>query len=208
MRHGRTRIITVSAAVALLSLVGCSGGPSQPASDASSPGSVAASPDSATPGPTTPAPSAVESTDPGPRFSRDKQQDEGFPNLDSAVLPTAVRQAEHDGYTRVVIDLSGAGTPHYSAEYVDVPTADGSGDPITMRGTAFLQVTLSGVRTPEEQDERAPLSTDGVNSVDEVYVGGPFEGVARVIVGVGSKSPFRVFTLEAPSRLVIDVQTI
>lgn len=191
--------------IVALALVGCSSGQPQRASDVSSPidspGATAASPD-----PTTPAPSAKKSPDRGPAFSVEKQQDDGFPDLNSDALPRAVRLAEQDGYTRIVLDLGGTGTPHYSAEYVDTPAADGSGEPIAVGGEAFLQVRLSGVRIPEEGEALAPRLSDGVGDIEQVYVGGPFEGMAQVVVGVASASAFRVFTLEAPSRLVIDVR--
>lgn len=147
-----------------------------------------------------------ERTETGPPFSLNGQQDEGFPGTDSALIPTAVRQAKHEGYTRIVVDLVGTGTPHYFAEYVDVPIGDGSGDPITMRGNAFVQISLTGIRYPGDGDKAAPLFSDGTNGVDQIYVTQGFEGVSQVVVGLDSKVPFRVFTLENPSRFVVDFQ--
>ncbi len=160
----------------------------------------------ASPGPSTPVASATASTDPGAEFSGDKQQDDGFPSLDSEVLPTEVRAGAQDGYTQIVIYFDGAGAPHYSAEYGDAPTAAGSGKPITMRGNAFLRLTLSGIRTPGESEQLAPRLTKGINNVAEVFVGPPFEGMAQIVLGVDSELPFRVFTMKSPTRVVIDVQ--
>ena len=200
-RSGR-RLIAVSLTIPALVLGSCSDGQSQPTpapfSPAGSPSSIGGTP--------TPERTATEKTEVGPPFSLGEQQDEGFPGTDSALLPTAVRQARHRGYTRIVVDLLGAGTPHYFAEYVDVPIGDGSGDPITMRGNAFVQISLTGIRYPEDGDKKAPLFTDGLNGVDQIYVTQGFEGVSQVVIGVDSKVPFRVFTLEDPSRFVVDIQ--
>ena len=41
--------------------------------------------------------------------------------------------------------------------------------------------------------------------VKEVVYGDVFEGQAEVYIGLASKQPFRVFLLENPTRIVIDI---
>jgi len=59
-----------------------------------------------------------------------------------------VRTARQPGYDRVVFDLGGTGTPGWRVEYTTNPVYEGSGDPVTLEGTVFLQVILRGVGLP------------------------------------------------------------
>ena len=117
----------------------------------------------------------------------------------------------HEGYDRIVIDFKGTGTPGWRAEYVDSPKGDASGEPVALAGGAYLRIAVSGVTYPTE-----PGASPYVGPVDfspasggvvrQVKVGGVFEGVVEVFVGVSSKQPFRVYALADPARVVIDVQ--
>ncbi|MGC5626627.1 AMIN-like domain-containing (lipo)protein [Georgenia sp. Z1344] len=124
------------------------------------------------------------------------------------LLAVDVRSGIHPYYDRVVVDLEGeGGNPGWYADYTGDPVEDGSGTPIDIDGNAFLHVSVSGFRYPEEGEEFA----DGVYAVDgtgvtEAYVSSPFEGQIQVVLGVDSARPYRVFVLPDPLRLVIDIE--
>lgn len=122
-----------------------------------------------------------------------------------------VRVGLQDGYDRVVLDLSGTGEVGWSVQYVETPALDGSGIPVDLVGPAVLVVSARGMAYPEPGD---PAYDDGVLLVDggdlqvvtEVLRDVPFEGQLQVFVGAGAEAPFRVFRLDSPERLVIDIQ--
>ena len=45
------------------------------------------------------------------------------------------------------------------------------------------------------------------NDVTEVVKAGDFEGVLTWVIGVRTRTPFRVTTLSAPTRVVVDLQS-
>jgi hypothetical protein len=79
-----------------------------------------------------------------------------------------------------------------------------------VKGEAILQVTLTGVGYPtetgiEEVDGSAPLPGNGTEVVTEVVWDTTFEGTSVAFVGLTEVTPFRVYLLEDPARVVIDV---
>ncbi|MGC5615843.1 AMIN-like domain-containing (lipo)protein [Georgenia sp. Z1491] len=135
--------------------------------------------------------------------------DEGAGDLAGGpLLAVDVRSAIHPYYDRVVVDLEGeGGNPGWYADYTGDPVQDGSGAPIDIEGNAFLHVSVTGFRYPEEGEE----FVDGVipvtgTGVTEAYVSSPFEGQIQVVLGVDSARPYRVFVLPDPLRLVIDIE--
>ena len=122
---------------------------------------------------------------------------------------TAVRAASHDGYDRVVFELSGSGTPGWSVEYVDAPSAQGSGAAIDVPGSAFLQVTLQGTSYPYDSGAkevaRGAVPVSGTSVVDGVFYDATFEGTSVAFIGTDARTPFRVYSLTGPSRVVVEV---
>ncbi|UFU01992.1 hypothetical protein LQF12_10750 [Ruania suaedae] len=152
--------------------------------------------------------SPAEGSEPFPAdTSRDTQAAEGGYDL----LLVEARTGRHDGYDRVVLEFTGSGTPGWVGEYVEDPVEDGSGRPIDIEGEAALQVTVEGTRYPDKTDDYfspAVLPVEG-EAIEEADIGGTFEGYTQVIVGVEDEgSPFRVFSLTDPTRVVIDVQDV
>lgn len=147
----------------------------------------------------------------GPAFpantARDEEQPSGGP-----LGVTSVRVAAQDGFDRVVFELAGRepGQPGWTVEYVEDPRQDGSGDPVEVRGGATLEVRISGVGYPMdtgvEEQPRDPQVPPGVELVQQVKAGSLFEGVFQGFVGVSREAPFRVFRLENPARVVVDVR--
>ena len=215
----RTRLIPLLLLPALA--VGCSsdGSDSDPTSlETTSTPSPSASP---TP-PSSPTPSATSSfgegsvgeddEEPATRdeqaFVADRAQDtaEATGNGLSVV---DVRTGRHDGYDRVVFELDGDGTPGWSVQYDDNPATQGEGAPVDVEGAVTLAVTIMGVGYPSDtgvQEYCGPRTlTPALPVVREVQLGGVFEGYYDAFVGVAQERPFRVFRLEDPARVVLDV---
>ncbi|MGB7447606.1 MAG: hypothetical protein WA892_00605 [Ornithinimicrobium sp.] len=128
------------------------------------------------------------------------------------LLPTTVGIGAHQGYDRVVFDLEGTGAPGYNVSYVDTALESGSGAVLEVDGDAVLQVVISGTRYPAENEayEGGPgiYSLDASEAVEEVRVAGTFEGLSQAFIGVDdADTPFRVFALRDPARVVVDVAT-
>jgi hypothetical protein len=126
-----------------------------------------------------------------------------------------VAVGRHEGYDRVVFQFRGQGLPGYRVNYVEPPFAeDGSGDPVTVAGNAFVAVRLepaSGfdLNTGEGQlvykgPKRIEGSASGTSIVHELVRTGDFEAVVSWVIGLEEKVDFRVTTAESPSRLIVD----
>ncbi|WNB84571.1 hypothetical protein [Cellulomonas sp. ATA003] len=143
-------------------------------------------------------------------FPANLEPDFGPVGEGAELSPTGMRFGVHDGYDRVVIDLSGSGSPGWTAEYTDTPTADGSGERVDLAGDAALEVRIDGVVHPTEEGaepwEGSPnVAPQSAGVVEHVVRGPLFEGTQQIFVGLGSREPFRAFSLEDPTRVVIDV---
>jgi hypothetical protein len=121
-----------------------------------------------------------------------------------------VRTGTHDGYDRVVFELDGDGTVGWRVGYDASPATQGEGRPVVLPGDATLSVVLENVGYPfdtgieEYAGDREP--EPGLPQVKALRLGGVFEGYYDAFVGVGEQAPFRVFLLEDPQRVVVDVQ--
>jgi hypothetical protein len=134
-------------------------------------------------------------------------------SLETALL-THVAVGRNEGFDRVVFEFRDE-LPGYRIEYVEGPlTEDGSGNPVTLEGGAYLVVRMepaSGfdLSVPEGalvyMGPRTISGADaGAVTVVELVRTGDFEAVLTWAIGVNGRTPFRVLTLERPSRLVID----
>lgn len=126
------------------------------------------------------------------------------------LLATTVSVGVYPDYDRVVFTLEGDGAPGYSIRYADEAVEDGSGTNLEVDGDAVLQVNITGTRYANEGEtyEGGPgtFSPDGTEEVEQVRLLSTFEGQTQAFIGIdNADTPFRVFTLSEPSRLVIDV---
>ncbi len=125
-------------------------------------------------------------------------------------LLVAIRAAYHPEatpkYDRVVFEFQGELPNRIHVEYVKTLRGDGSGFPIAIAGNAILQLTLALATahtdagtspTPDRIRYRLP-------NIKEVVRSGDFEAVVSHGIGVSRKTEFRFFTLENPTRVVID----
>lgn len=132
------------------------------------------------------------------------------PGEGSCGVEVDMRTGVHEGYDRVVVEMSGDGTPGWWADWVDVAVSLGKGEPVAVSGQYLLSVIGSGTQVPSSQAEwdqlfKGPTQvTVGGLAVSEVWFDHTFESEFQVVIGTGSQS-YRVFTLSTPTRLVIDV---
>jgi hypothetical protein len=146
-------------------------------------------------------------------FPADTSADDGGHGSGNGLGLTGVRVARHPDFDRVVFDLAGTGTPGWHVEYTVRPRADGSGDPVKLRGTVYLQVILRGMGLPydtgvtPEGDSTTRIPGTGTQGIAEIAPGGVFEGDQQAFIGLtGAPRPFRAFALANPTRVVVDVQ--
>lgn len=126
---------------------------------------------------------------------------------------TEVRVARQEGYDRVVFQFDGA-VPGYDVRYVDPPiTEDPSDQPVAVAGDAVLAVRMEPASGADldgaeyRQIYTGPSRIPGTGGeVTEVVGTGDFESVLKWAIGLREKVDFRVSTLTAPSRVVIDVR--
>ncbi|GAA3841279.1 hypothetical protein GCM10022226_74670 [Sphaerisporangium flaviroseum] len=118
------------------------------------------------------------------------------------------RFAGHKGFDRVVIDLQGDRTG-YKVDWVKQLVQDGSGDPIDIKGGAYLQVVLTPATAHTEDGKptwgRTPVLEPDLTNVRNVVQAGDFEGVVTIAIVLRHRAGFRVIDQSNPSRLVIDV---
>lgn len=115
---------------------------------------------------------------------------------------TNVRPAIHPGFDRVVFDFRGS-VPAYLVQYVAADQLRNTrGNVVPVNGTYFLQVRFDGTNTPANAQ---PVRTPKFSEVRQVRSVENFESVLVYGVGVTQRNAFRVFALENPSRVVLDV---
>lgn len=117
--------------------------------------------------------------------------------------PAAVQSVtvgRNDGYDRVVFTLDRP-VSDYHVHYTDQITADASGAPVEVAGSAFLAISMF----PVAADPAQPTLTPDFPTLQGVVGAGFFEAVASYGLGLRNDEGFRVFTLTGPDRLVVDV---
>lgn len=127
-------------------------------------------------------------------------------------IPTleAIRAAHHPGYDRLVFQFRGGLPARRDVNYVPVVIGDATGEPVPLAGNAFLHVVFE----PAVGHDDAGHVTYGPTRITTALPGiiqianaGDFEAVLSFGVGLARREPFHVFTLNNPSRVVIDVST-
>lgn len=220
MRSSRTTVAALATALVLMTALAACSGDSEPTETVT----VTVAPDESdedtsepTESPTaTEAPDEAEPLpDTGPDddapFVANTEPDTEDASAGALLANTDMRFGRHDGYDRIVLDLDGGGTPGWRAQYVDEPTGQASGVVIDVDGGAYIDVLVQGIVYPGEDGDpeyagpAAILPPPG-GVIREVRWDGIFEGTLQLVIGVDSEEPFRVFLLEDPTRVVIDVQ--
>ena len=208
---GTSQRLAVVSSVCALALVGCTG--ESPPSPSVTTTTAAPSPSTTTPSPTTASPSPTSSSPAAAPagYSIDGRTSPTFPNLGGDLGGIGrVRVGHHAGYDRVVWEFTGAGRPTYKVHYVDEPLGDGSGDPVPVKGKAYVEVLITSVGIPADGTQRPKDATaaamSGTVIAQAAGIYGGFEGYGQTFIGVRDKArPLRVSTLTNPTRLVVDV---
>ena len=208
---GPSQRVAVVSLVSALALVGCT--EESPPSPSVTATTASPTPASTSPAPTTSSasPTASGSAPVPDGFSLEGRTSPTFPDLGGDLGGFGrVRVGHHDGYDRVVWEFPGSGRPTFTVRYVDEPLADGSGDPVSVEGDAYVEVLVSTVGIPPDGTPRPPdaaasaLAGTVIAQAHAIY--GGFEGYGQAFIGVrGEQRPLRVTTLTDPTRLVVDV---
>ena len=145
----------------------------------------------------------LASTQPG--FSTQPKVVE-HPPVGSPTL-TSLRAGRQASFDRVVFQLDGPIPSYYSVRYVPVVRLDGSGAPLQLRGTAFLEVVI---RAPTHDEAGRPVLRPSRLRPDfpalrEVNAPGSFEGQTTAGIGLTQRVGFRVLELTNPTRIVVDL---
>jgi hypothetical protein len=130
---------------------------------------------------------------------------------ETTALLTDVRAARHEGFDRVVFEFRGA-LPGYDVRYVSRPVrADGSGKVVRVAGDHVVRIRMENALDADLSRPTAPRTytgpsrlAPGTPEVVELARTGGFEGVLTWAAGLQDRVDFRVTTLTAPARLVVD----
>ncbi|MCU1353640.1 MAG: hypothetical protein JWM05_2849 [Acidimicrobiales bacterium] len=118
------------------------------------------------------------------------------------------RAGRHDCYDRFVVELNGP-VAGYTARYVSQVTGQGSGNPVPLKGGAFIELVVNAPASSAVASQTGDLvSVAGFRTFRQIKLAESFEGYTGYGIGVRSRLPMRVSLLPGPgshSRLLIDV---
>ena len=209
------RALAASAAASLLLLGACAPGASTNVPQSAEASSSASSREvSAT---ASAAPETTPTPEPGLDATKPINADnwmssvEGLPPVRSddptkALALTGIRAARHEGFTRVVLEFAGKGTPGvWSAAWTDEAVEQGRGLPIQVEGEAVLDLVIDG--TPMTATENPYPSGTHTRAGDlDVVSDGTFEDNTHVVIGAPATRQFQIGFLSNPVRMVIDIR--
>ena len=209
------RALAASAAASLLLLGACT-----PGAPTNAPQSAEASSSASSPAASATASAAPETTpmpEPGLDATKPINADnwmssvEGLPPVRSddptkALALTGIRAATHEGFTRVVLEFSGEGTPGvWRAAWTGEAVEQGRGLPIQVKGQAVLDLVIDG--TPMTASENPYPSGMHTRAGDlDVVSDGTFEDNTHVVIGAPAPRQFQIGFLSNPVRMVVDIR--
>lgn len=193
-------------AVAMLA-AGCSQGPPQqapagPSGSAPAAGSSSHASSAGSHAPTSPA--AAAATSPAaPTLPSWPDTPRTTTSSGPAATLTRIAIGRHATFDRLVFGFSG-GLPGYDVRYVSNVVADGSGQPVTLQGHAFLHIVFHPMTLHQTYSGPSTLTpSDPV--LLQLKAAGDFEGYLSFGAGLRHHVGFNVFTLTGPDRVVIDI---
>ena len=214
MRQRANVVAAAAIAAALSGLVGCAGSGTDGTAQASAKTTVAGSGATTAPvGPTTTTTAAVTTTRTGFEGATDGPRT-APPDGTGTALLRAVRVGRNVGFERIVFEFEGSSRPGYRIRWIDGPvTADGSGNVVSVAGAAHLEMIMEPASGVDMLDghltytgpDRIPV-TQQTKLLRDLVRTGDFEAVLTWVAGASRRGPFRVQTLSAPTRLVVDLQ--
>jgi len=119
---------------------------------------------------------------------------------------TDVRVGSHPGFDRIVYEFASGKRPSVRVTSVAPPfKLDPSDKPVTVDGTAFIQIKLTNVAVETVPDAANDIKPGYPTLVELRQIAG-YEGDATWIAGLNGPAGVRVSILTAPSRVVLDVR--
>ncbi|MCA2229227.1 AMIN-like domain-containing (lipo)protein [Nonomuraea aurantiaca] len=121
-----------------------------------------------------------------------------------------IRAAHQHGLDRLVFEFHGRLPAQRDVRYVSKLIADGSGQRVNAVGSALLQIRFDQA---DGHNRRGKVTygpsrrTYALPGVIQVVNTGDFEATLTFGVGLAKRVPYRVYTLTAPSRVVVDIAT-
>jgi hypothetical protein len=121
----------------------------------------------------------------------------------------AVRTGQHEGYDRLVLEFEG-GVPSYTVRFAERQLHQcGSGFPIEVDAPHTFQIELQSVAAHDEEGRPTVEDRDrkpGLGVLRSARLTCDFEGVVEWVLGLDHRTEFRVFRLDEPTRLVVDLR--
>jgi hypothetical protein len=140
-------------------------------------------------------------------FARDERRADTVPA--GAATLRELRTGSQDCYERVTFEFAAGNAPMYAIGPANPPFAGPSGDPVTLRGSSFIEVRFdtTNAHSPDGLTSYIARSTIPANmrALQEIRLIEDFEAVVRLVIGLDSPRPFRVGTLSDPPRVYVDV---
>ncbi len=157
------------------------------------------------------APRLLES-DPAPSGSFAGDSAEQAAETGSYLNIVDVRVGSHDGFDRVVFEFDGTGNPGFWVRYEDLPTQQGSGNPISVSGSPKLVIDIRGTGYPFDfgvtDFPSDPVQPDNTAVLTEIVGAGTYEGTIRYVAGLrGQRQAIKAFVIQNPTRLIVDIET-
>lgn len=128
----------------------------------------------------------------------------------SVAIMRNLRTGAHDGFDRIVVDLDGPRPTFVATTWTDELTKDPSGEVVWLTGQFFLNVVMNPVTGHNDSGNPTwffpeKFRTRDLHNVMAVAVTGDFEGHVSLGLGTRNQTWVRTFTLDSPTRVVIDV---
>jgi hypothetical protein len=117
----------------------------------------------------------------------------------------SAKQTADGGFERITFEFSG-GLPSASVRYVPSVTRCGPGDTLDLGNNKAMLVSFKNTDGHNQQGQSTvTLNLGATDNIKQVKGACDFEAVVEYGVGVANQRPFRVFTLENPPRVVVDI---
>lgn len=117
-----------------------------------------------------------------------------------------LRFARHARFDRVVIDVRGR-LPGYRTGYTARHTYDGSGAPVRIRGGLWVSLSPAYAHDSSGRSvyDGPRLARPGFPALKAIAFTGDYEGHVSFAFGLDPRrTPYRIFRLHDPQRIVID----
>lgn len=117
-----------------------------------------------------------------------------------------IRYATHRRFDRVVIDVRGR-IPSWSTGYTRTHHYDGSGHEVPIRGGLWIRLSPAVAHDADGHSvyDGPRLARPGFPALKALAFTGDFEGVVSFAFGLSPRrTPYRIFWLHDPQRLVVD----